>query len=85
VMEANMFHHEIKIYDGLKHPLKNWANHILNILKRCKLVDREADFKFTLEGGSIFHHVFKLTLSSGVEGREANTRERLSSELLGMP
>jgi hypothetical protein len=75
VTEANMFHWEIKIYDGLKFPLKNWANHIVNILKRCKLVDREADFKFTLEAGSIFHQVFKLTFSSGVKEVKAEMRE----------
>jgi hypothetical protein len=66
-MEANLFHHEIKIYDGLKRPLKNWANHIVNIVKRCKLADREADFKFTLEPGSIFREMFKLSFDSGME------------------
>jgi hypothetical protein len=34
VMEANLFHHKIKIYDGLKRPLKNWKNHIVNIFSR---------------------------------------------------
>ena len=66
------------IYDGLKRPLKNWTNHIVNILKRCQLVVRKADFKFTLETGSIFHQVFKLTFSSEVEGVEAEMRGRES-------
>ena len=75
VIEANLFHHVIKIYDGPRCSLKNWTNHIVNILKRCKLVDRKTDFKFTLEAGSMFHQVFKLAFSSEVEGVKAEMRE----------
>ena len=40
VTEANIFHHDMKVYDSLKHPLMRWANNVENILMRCKLVDR---------------------------------------------
>ena len=75
VMEANIFHHDINIYNGLKRPLMSWANHVVNILKRCKLVKRDANFKFTVERDSIFHQVFKLSFGSGMEGVEEEKRE----------
>ena len=37
----------------------NWNNNILNILKRCKLIDIKADYKFILAPRSIFHEVFQ--------------------------
>ena len=80
VMEANICHHEITIYDGLKRPLKNWANHIVNILKRCKLADRETDFTLNLEPGSMCHEVFNLTFGSRMQEEVRDSQYWFSKE-----
>jgi hypothetical protein len=38
VMEITIASKTITIFDGLSHPILNWTDHILNALKRCKLV-----------------------------------------------
>ena len=41
----------ITVHDGLKRPMQRWHNHIVNILKRCKLIDRETEFIWSKKGG----------------------------------
>ena len=37
VLEINIHRRSMTVYDGLKCELKRWDNHIINILRRCKL------------------------------------------------
>ena len=45
-LEIVPLHQCIVVFDGLKRPLTRWQNHIVNILKRTKLIDREVVCRF---------------------------------------
>ena len=67
MMQQNIVHCDIKINGGLKHPINNWENRTVNILKKCKFVNREADCKISLEPGSVFYQMFQFNFGAGKE------------------
>lgn len=44
----------VTIYEGLSYPLASWKHHVAGVLKRCFLIEREAEIKFE-EGRNIIH------------------------------
>lgn len=45
-VEIELITKTVVVHDGLKRSLTHWQKHIVNILKRCKLIGREDEFKF---------------------------------------
>ena len=44
-LEIGIITKTVVVHDGLKRSLTHWQKHIVNILKRCKLIPREAELK----------------------------------------
>lgn len=43
VLEIDITTRLIKVFDGLGFPLKTWTDHVINILRRCKMYSRYVD------------------------------------------
>lgn len=68
-VEISIASNLVTLFDGLKRSLKHWQNHIVNILKRCKLIDRNAVCKYAAKYNDHFREEYEL-IYQGAEGND---------------
>ena len=56
VMEVSTFNKKVVVFDGLRHPLLKWIDHIISSLRRCMLIGLDDTFNAVPDAATLDVH-----------------------------